>query len=69
MFRGGKSHSLVSTQLLCVLNVHLGGEISMSDFYQNQNLSEKKTVYIRDRWKRKTKQLNIKHKIESVTDR
>ena len=41
----------------------------MSDFYQNQNLSEKKTVYIRDRWKRKTKQLNIKHKIESVTNR
>ena len=41
----------------------------MIDFYQNQNLSEKKTVNIRDRWKRKTKQLNIKLKIESVTDR
>ena len=41
----------------------------MSDFYHNQNLSEKKTVHIRDRWKRKTKQLNIKRKIESVTDR
>lgn len=41
----------------------------MIDFYQNQNLSEKKPVNIRDRWKRKTKQLNIKLKIESVTDR
>lgn len=49
MLRGGISHSLASTQLLCVLNVHLGGEISMSDFYQNQNLPEKKTVHIRDR--------------------